>query len=160
MRLSNDFPFRNVCRVHLHRTSKVLSLNRRMKGPSMKFARIIVSSLLLGAVSWVHALDIKPYSAESLAAAEKAGQPVALHFHADWCPTCRAQDKTLESMKSEKGLDLTILTVNYDTEKDLKKRFNVRTQSTMVVLKGTKEVARLAGDTSADSIRGVLKAAL
>jgi thioredoxin-like negative regulator of GroEL len=107
-----------------------------------------------------HALEVKPYSAQALADAEKAGQPVALHFHADWCPTCRAQDKTLESMKSEKGLDLTILQVNYDTEKDLKKRFNVRTQSTMVVLKGTKEVARLAGDTSADSIRGVLKAAL
>ncbi|MGE0674734.1 MAG: thioredoxin family protein, partial [Methylibium sp.] len=72
-----------------------------------------------------HALEVKPYSAQALADAEKAGQPVALHFHADWCPTCRAQDKTLESMKSEKGLDLTILQVNYDTEKDLKKRFNV-----------------------------------
>ena len=126
----------------------------------MKFARFIVSALLVAAASMAHALEVKPYSAQTLADAEKAGQPVALHFHADWCPTCRAQDKTLESMKSEKGLDLTILTVNYDTEKDLKKRFNVRTQSTMVVLKGTKEVARLAGDTSADSIRGVLKAAL
>ncbi len=126
----------------------------------MKFARFIVSALLVAAASMAHALEVKPYSAQALADAEKAGQPVALHFHADWCPTCRAQDKTLESMKSEKGLDLTILQVNYDTEKDLKKRFNVRTQSTMVVLKGTKEVARLAGDTSADSIRGVLKAAL
>jgi thioredoxin 1 len=126
----------------------------------MKFIRLIVSSLLLGAASLVHAFEVKPYSAQALAAAEKAGQPVALHFHADWCPTCRAQDKTLLSMKDEKGLDLAILTVNYDTEKELKKRFNVRTQSTMVVLKGTKEVARLAGDTNADAIRGVLKAAL
>lgn len=126
----------------------------------MKLARLIVSALLVGAASLVQAFEIRPYSADTLAAAEKAGQPVALHFHADWCPTCRAQDKTLESMKGEKGLDLTILKVNYDTEKDLKKRFNVRTQSTMVVLKGSKEVARLAGDTSADGIRGALKAAL
>lgn len=126
----------------------------------MKFARFIVSALLVAAASMAHALEVKPYSAQALADAEKAGQPVALHFHADWCPTCRAQDKTLESMKSEKGLDLTILQVNYDTEKDLKKRFNVRTQSTMVVLKGTKEVARLAGDTSVEGIRGALKAAL
>lgn len=126
----------------------------------MKFARIIVSALLVGAASLVHAFEVKPFSADALAAAEKAGQPVALHFHADWCPTCRAQDKTLESMKGEKGLDVAILKVNYDTEKDLKKRFNVRMQSTMVVLKGTKEVARLAGDTSADGIRGALKAAL
>lgn len=126
----------------------------------MSVARFIVSALLVGAVSLAQAFEVKPYSADALAAAEKAGQPVALHFHADWCPTCRAQDKALESMKGEKGLDLTILTVNYDTEKELKKRFNVRTQSTMVVLKGTKEVARLAGDTSADGIRGALKAAL
>lgn len=63
-------------------------------------------------------------------------------------------------MKDKKGLDLTVLTVNYDTEKDLKKRFNIRVQSTMMVLKGAKEVARLAGDTSADGIRNALKAAL
>ena len=74
MRLSNDFPFRNVCRVHLHRTSKVLSLNRRMKGPSMKFARIIVSSLLLGAVSWVHALDIKLESNMRCQLTDEVGQ--------------------------------------------------------------------------------------
>lgn len=126
----------------------------------MTFVRFIVSAMLFAAASMAQAFEVKPYSAQALADAEKAGQPVALHFHADWCPTCRAQDKALESMKSEKGLDLTILKVNYDTEKDLKKRFNVRTQSTMVVLKGTKEVARLAGDTSADGIRGALKAAL
>jgi thiol-disulfide isomerase/thioredoxin len=126
----------------------------------MKLVRLIVSALLVAAASMAQALEVKPYSAQALADAEKAGQPVALHFHADWCPTCRAQDKTLESMKGEKGLDLTILTVNYDTEKELKKRFAVKMQSTMVVLKGTKEVARLAGDTSADGIRGALKAAL
>lgn len=126
----------------------------------MNFARFVVSALLVGAATLVHAFEVKPYSADALAAAEKAGQPVVLHFHANWCPTCRAQDKTLESMKGEKGLDLTILTVNYDAEKDLKKRFGVRAQSTMVVLKGTKETARLAGDTSADGIRAALKSAL
>jgi thiol-disulfide isomerase/thioredoxin len=131
-----------------------------MKGLPMKFARLIVCSLLLGAASFVQALEIKPYSAQALAAAEKAGQPVALHFHADWCPTCRAQDKALQSLKGQKGLDLTVLTVNYDTEKDLKKRFNVRAQSTMVVLKGSKEVARLTGETDAEAIRLVLEAAL
>lgn len=126
----------------------------------MQIIRPLFALLLLGSASLVQALEVTPYSAAALALAQAADKPVALHFHADWCPTCRAQDKALESMKGEKGLDLTILTVNYDTEKDLKKRFNVRTQSTMVVLKGSKEVARLAGDTSADGIRGALKAAL
>ena len=127
----------------------------------MNLARqIIVSSILVAAASLAQALDIKPYSAQALAAAQKAGQPVALHFRADWCPTCRAQDKVLESLKAEKGLDLTLLAADYDTEKALKRRFKVNTQSTLIVLKGQKEAARLVGDTTADGIRGALKAAL
>jgi len=85
---------------------------------------------------------------------------VAVLFHADWCPTCRAQDKVLQSLKSESGLDLTVLVANYDTETDLKRRFKINSQSTFVVLKGQKEVARLVGVTSSDGIRAALKAAL
>ena len=122
--------------------------------------QIIVSAILVAAASLAQALDIKPYSAQALAAAQEADQPVALHFRADWCPTCRAQDKVLESLKAEKGLDLTLLAADYDTEKALKRRFKVNTQSTLIVLKGQKEAARLVGDTTADGIRGALKAAL
>ena len=126
----------------------------------MKIAKLIVSGLLLAAATLSHALDVKPYSAAALAEAEKANQPVALHFHADWCPTCRAQDKVVQTLKTEKGLDLTILTVNYDTEKDLKRRFKVNSQSSLIVLRGQKETARLVGDTSTDGIRDALKTAL
>ncbi|MGD9832477.1 MAG: thioredoxin family protein [Piscinibacter sp.] len=126
----------------------------------MKLASFLVSALLIGSAGQAQALEIKSYTAQALAAAEKAGQPVALHFHADWCPTCRAQDKVLQSMKTEKGLDITVLTANYDTEKDLKRRFRVNSQSTLVVLKGRKEAARLVGDTSTEGIRNALKAAL
>lgn len=126
----------------------------------MKLARLIVAAALVGSAVIAHALDIKPYSADALASAEKAGQPVALHFRADWCPTCRAQDKALQSLKSEKGLDITVLSVNYDTEKDMKRRFRINSQSTLVVLKGDKESARLVGDTSSLNIMMALKSAL
>jgi thioredoxin 1 len=126
----------------------------------MKLARLIVAAALVGSAAIAHALDIKPYSADALASAEKAGQPVALHFRADWCPTCRAQDKALQSLKSEKGLDITVLSVNYDTEKDMKRRFRINSQSTLVVLKGDKESARLVGDTSSLNIMMALKSAL
>lgn len=126
----------------------------------MKLVQLIVAAALVGSAALAHALDIKPYSADALATAEKAGQPVALHFRADWCPTCRAQDKALQSLKTEKGLDITVLSVNYDTEKDLKRRFKINTQSTFVVLKGEKESARLVGDTSSLNIMMALKSAL
>lgn len=126
----------------------------------MNLERLVVAAALFGTAALAHALDSKPYTAEALATAERAGQPVALLFHADWCPTCRAQDKVLQSLKTEKGLDLTVLVANYDTEKDLKRRFRISAQSTIVVLKGAKETARLIGDTSVDGIRSALKSAL
>jgi thioredoxin 1 len=126
----------------------------------MKIGKLIVSALLVFSAAMTHALEIQPYSAVALAEAQKADKPVALHFHADWCPTCRAQEKVLQSLKSEQGLNLTVLVANYDTEKDLKRRFKVNAQSTLVVLKGTKEVARSVGDTSSDGIRNALKSAL
>lgn len=126
----------------------------------MKFARTLVFALLAGSAMLSQALEIKPYAAQALADAQKANQPVAVIFHADWCPTCHLQDKVLQSLKSEPGLDLTVLVANFDTEKELKRRFGVRAQSTLVVLKGDKESARLVGNTSPDAIRGALKSAL
>ncbi len=126
----------------------------------MKLLSLAVASILLTAAVSAQALEVKPYTAAVLAQAQQANKPVAVHFHADWCPTCRAQDKALQSLKTDPALDLTVLVANYDTEKDLKRRFNVRTQSTIVVLHGQKESARLVGDTSAASIRDALKTAL
>lgn len=126
----------------------------------MHITKLIVPALFVFAAAMAHALEIKPYTATALAEAQKANLPVALHFHADWCPTCRAQEKVLQGLKTEPGLNLTVLVVNYDTEKDLKRRFNVRAQSTLVVLHGQKESYRVVGDTSPDGLRGALKSAL
>ena len=126
----------------------------------MKIAKLFVSAILTFGAIASYALDIQPFSVDALTQAQKANKPVALHFHADWCPTCRAQTKVMQDLKSEAGLDLTVLVANYDTEKDLKRRFNVRAQSTLVVLHGERETSRLVGDTSPGGIRDALKSAL
>jgi thioredoxin 1 len=126
----------------------------------MTIIRLILCAVLVSSAALAHALDIQPYSAATLAAAQKANKPVVLQFRADWCPTCRAQDKVLESLKAEPGLNLTVLAVNYDTEKDLKKQFNVRTQSTLVMLHGLQERGRVLNATSPEAIRAALKTAL
>ncbi|MEO6017793.1 MAG: thioredoxin family protein [Polaromonas sp.] len=107
------------------------------------------------------ALTIKPFTTADFAAAQTAGKPVAVHFHADWCPTCRAQDKALETLKSDPALkDVTLLQANYDTEKALKQQMGIRTQSTFVVFKGKTEVARSAGVTEAGEIHKTLATGL
>ena len=116
-------------------------------------------TLLLGMAS-AQALDIKPYSAVALSAAQQAGQPVALHFHADWCPTCRAQAQVFDSFKPDAALALTLLVVDYDSERALRRQLNVRAQSTVIVYRGTKETARLAGDTEPAALRTALQSAL
>jgi thioredoxin 1 len=125
-----------------------------------RWIRTLAATALFAAATVAQALTIAPYSAPALAAAQQAGQPVAVHFHADWCPTCKQQEKALAQLKTEPGLDITVLVANYDQEKDLRKTMKVRTQSTMVVFKGNEEKARLAGDTAPDKIRAALKAGL
>lgn len=126
----------------------------------MALFRFILGTVLLSAAVLAHALDIQPYSADALAAAQKAGKPVALHFHAEWCSTCTTQAKALQKLKAEPGLDLTVMVVDYDNEKALKQRFKVRSQSVFVVLRGEQERGRSSGETSPDAIRTVLKTAL
>jgi thiol-disulfide isomerase/thioredoxin len=126
----------------------------------MNIGKIIFSTLLDFGALVSHALEIKPYSASALDQAQKADKPVALLFLAYCCPSCGVQTKFLEDVKSEAGLDISVLVANYDTEKDLKRRFNVRAQSTLVVLRGQKETYRVVGDTSPGGLRGALKSAL
>ena len=120
----------------------------------------LAAATLLGLAGLAQALETQPYSAAALSAAQQAGKPVAVHFHADWCGTCKQQEGALAKLKAEPGLDLTVLVANYDQEKDLRKAMNVRMQSTFVVFKGPQEKARLAGETSPDKIRAAFKAAL
>jgi thiol-disulfide isomerase/thioredoxin len=126
----------------------------------MRLARILAALALGAAAAFAHALETKPYTAEALAQAQQAGKPVAVLFHADWCPTCKTQDAALQRLKAEPGLDMTVLVANYDTEKALKRRFRVNSQSTLVVLRGEKETVRLVGETAPDKLRAALKSAL
>ena len=126
----------------------------------MTLTRSIIAAVLFASGALAHALEIKPYSAQALAKAQKANQPVALHFHADWCPVCRAQSKVLEGMKADKKMNLTVFVVNYDKEKDMRKQYAVRTQSTIISFIGKVEAGRLAGDSTEAKIREILSAAL
>ena len=126
----------------------------------MKFAVLALTAVLTFAATMASALESKPYTAAALAEAQNAGKPVALHFHADWCPTCRAQTKVFSALTSEPDLDMTILVADYDKETELKRALKVRTQSTLIVYKGKTETARLAGDTKTDALRKALKSAL
>ena len=124
----------------------------------IKKSLALCAALLLS--SWSHALTTAPYNAETFAKLQSTGNAVTLHFGADWCPTCRAQDKSLEVLKSESGLNMTVLSVDYDKETALKKQLNVRSQSTFIVYRGKIETARQIGETTPEAIRKTLSSSL
>ncbi len=125
----------------------------------MKTIVTLAAIALSAACNLALALDIQPYAPETLAAKQKAGESVALHFHADWCPTCRAQEKVFNGWKGDASVPGTLLIVNYDKERELKRQLGVRTQSTVIAYKGGKETGRLAGDTDPKALRAMLDSA-
>lgn len=122
--------------------------------------RVAASLTLLLGIGVAHALDSVPYTQEALKKAQSDGKPVALHFHANWCPTCRAQEKVFNDLKLDTSLALTLFVVDYDKERTLKQQLGVRTQSTVIVFRGNKETARVAGETDPTKLRAALQTAL
>ncbi len=59
---------------------------------------------------------------------------IILFFHAGWCPTCRALDKNINKNLTKIPDDVVILKVDYDKESELKKKYNVTIQHTLVVV--------------------------
>jgi thioredoxin 1 len=102
-----------------------------------------------------------PFDQAQFAAARTAGKPVAVVFHADWCPTCRAQAPVLKELAQSPELkSVTLYIANFDTEKALKKSLGVTQQSTIVVFKDGKEIARSTGATQRQSLAALLRQAV
>lgn len=120
----------------------------------MNIAPLLSLSLLAAAgLAPAHALELMPYSAPTLAAKQQAGETVGLHFHANWCPTCRAQEKVFNSFKGDASVPGTLLVVDYDQERDLRRQMGVRSQSTLIVFKGAQEKHRSGGVTEPQALR-------
>lgn len=102
--------------------------------------------------------EVEADHAKRFAQRQQSQASVALHFHADWCPTCRAQQKVFNSWQGDPSVPGTLLVVDYDKARDLRRQMNVRSQSTVIGFKGKEEKARLAGETEAGALRRVLAA--
>ena len=105
--------------------------------------------------------DIKPYAQNTFDALTSTGKPVVLHFWASWCPTCKAQKPVLSQlMQASAYKDVTMLTVDYDAEKPLLQKYQVKQQSTLVAFKGGKEVGRSTGEVDREPIESLVRKAV
>ena len=121
------------------------------------FASICLAVLSLT----VAATELTPYNKATFDQSLKDGKPIAVQFHADWCPTCRRQQSSLESIyKPENLKGVTIFKADYDGETDLKKQYHVSAQSTIILFNKGKEVARTTGTTDAVELQKLIKTGL
>ncbi|MDB5037030.1 MAG: putative exported protein [Bacteriovoracaceae bacterium] len=112
---------------------------------------------LFSALSSVFAHEA--YSQSAFTQAKKENAKILFHFHADWCPTCIQQAKTLEALKADPDLkDVRIFRVDFDKENALKHEFKVTAQSTFIALRGGQEIGRSTGKTSEKDLSEFFKA--
>jgi thioredoxin 1 len=127
----------------------------------MKSLATLVGSVTMIFVSACAFAAETPFNQLQFDSMRAAGKPVAVVFHADWCPTCRAQAPVLKDLLQTPALKpLTLYVADFDTEKALKHSFGVTQQSTIIVFKDGKEVARSTGDTQRDNLAALLRRAV
>ncbi len=111
--------------------------------------RLLLVALSFMAAASGLAAETKVFDQATFEALQAADRPILIDVYADWCPTCKQQEPIVsELMQSTEFKDFTVLKVNYDTQKGIRRIFRVTQQSTFIVYRGKNEVARSIGDTA------------
>ena len=122
---------------------------------------LLALCLTLPFATFAVAADKKPFTAAAFSAAQAAGKPILIDVSAPWCPTCKAQAPILSKLMSDPRFkNVVAFNVDFDSQKDVLKSFNVQRQSTLIVYKGKQEAGRSVGDTNPASIEALLAKAM
>lgn len=105
------------------------------------------------------------YSPDLLKAELAAGKTVFLDFKASWCSTCAAQERVITALRKDNpAYDKAISFINVDWDQwgegELVQDLNIPRRSTLVVLKGDKELGRIVAGTAKDEIKALMDLAL
>ena len=106
-----------------------------------------------------------PYTPGLVDSELKAGKTVIVDFYTEWCTTCRAQQRTISALKAENpdyANGITFISVDWDkyANESLAQRLNIPRRSTLVALKGNKELGRIVAGTGKSQIKELMDAAL
>lgn len=120
-----------------------------------KLATIILTTVFLTAcgqpvadveITGENTAKLLDYSEENLAAAIENNETPVLYFYADWCPTCRVFNNQLLEEIERVPEEVTILKIDFDTGKELKKEHKITIQHTLIQLDNNQnEVTRWIG---------------
>jgi len=108
---------------------------------------------------------VKEYTPGMVKEALANGETVVVDFKTEWCSTCAAQQRTLAALRKENpayGENITFISVDWDVygKSEMAKAMKIPRRSTVVALKGDKELARIVAGTRKTQLQELLDAAL
>lgn len=133
-------------------------MNRRLFITSAAGAAIAISAPTLLMAAGSDTLDYEPGLIEEKLA---AGDTVFVDYAADWCGTCKRQERIIGELRgANPSLDenITFIRVDWDIygSADVATTRNVPRRSTLLLLKGDDELGRIVAGTSKDQIMSLL----
>ena len=91
----------------------------------------------------------------------KAGETILVDYAADWCGTCKRQERIVNELRDANPLldqQITFIRVDWDKygSTEVATSRNVPRRSTLLLLKGEEELGRIVAGTASDQIKALL----
>ena len=162
-----DLEARRTLRV-LHQGTLIVFRNgREVARSSGDTDRTAIAALLSGGSARMSTAPMAgragamPYEQDAFDRAVSAGGPVVLYVSADRCPACEAQKPVVYALLREPDMkSLRLFVADFDTEIALRKSLRVQQQSTFVIFRNGREVARSTAEIDRDALARVFAKAL
>lgn len=93
------------------------------------------------------------------------GKTVFVDYAADWCSTCKRQERLIEQLRERNPIydkHITFVRVNWDVYSDheVTESRNIPRRSTLIVLNGEEELGRIVAGTDINLIKQLMDTAL
>lgn len=135
-----------------------------MSGFTRRATLGLVALMLMALAGAGMAAEPVPYTPQVLADAKAGGKPFLLDFFADWCSTCKAQERVIGELAAANPAyaGVPVIQVDWDQEGrgELVRQMSIPRRSTLVVLRGDAELGRVVAATGKDDIARLLDLAL
>ena len=103
----------------------------------------------------------EPFTQAKLDALNQPGQPVLVAIHADWCSTCKTQERVLQELLPQPEFKrIKMLRIDFDQQKESVRSFDVQYQSTLIAFKNGREVGRMTAEMNPVRIADLLRLSL
>lgn len=84
-------------------------------------------------------------------------KPVLVDFWAEWCAPCRMLAPTIDAIAEQFGETAAVVKVNVDDNSATAQRYGIKGIPTLILFSGGKEVERVVGATSKESISRMIE---